>query len=91
MIPGLTGFEPCATTDPELFFPDKADWTISRTAKTLCGGCHVVDACLEHALRHEEYGVWGGTTSTERRMIRRERNIIFRPLDPYSGVARYAS
>lgn len=91
MIPGLTGYEPCATTDPDLFFPDKADWTASRVAKTLCADCHVVDACLQHALRHEEYGVWGGTTGTERRELRRRLNILYQPLDPYNGMVRRAS
>jgi len=91
MIEGLNGFEPCATTDPELFFPDRADWYSSQTAKKLCRSCHVIDACFAHALKHEEYGVWGGTTGVERRNMRRRMGLRYEPLDPYNGVVRRAS
>ncbi|MFE7096111.1 WhiB family transcriptional regulator [Streptomyces erythrochromogenes] len=41
-----------------------------RQAKSLCGSCPVVDACLRHALAtHEPHGVWGGLTAHERRRL----------------------
>lgn len=35
-------------------------------AKQLCEGCPVRAECLQWALDHEEFGVWGGTTEEER-------------------------
>ncbi|MEV6683158.1 WhiB family transcriptional regulator [Streptomyces erythrochromogenes] len=41
-----------------------------RQAKSLCGSCPVVEACLHHALAtHEPHGVWGGLTAHERRRL----------------------
>lgn len=39
-------------------------------AKEICSGCPVRTSCLEHALAHDErYGVWGGLTDAERRVL----------------------
>ena len=46
----------------------------TRQAKAVCQKCPVLKRCLEYALRHPEsaeYGVWGGTTVTQRRRILR--------------------
>lgn len=67
----------CRDEDLELFFPhdDEISTTAGRrlrdyreaTAKAVCRECPVIDACLNHALRIGEAGVWGGTTEEERR------------------------
>ena len=58
----------CATTDPDLFFPDVRD--TARLAKRICGECPVQKECLDYAISAgEEYGVWGGTTELERRHL----------------------
>ncbi len=66
----------CRDLDPELFFPvgvtgpavDQID-----IAKSFCGRCTVRANCLEFAITtNQEYGVWGGTTEDERRVLRRE-------------------
>ena len=58
----------CATTDPDLFFPESRDVRAERQAKKICAGCPVVQDCLEYAIEAgEEFGVWGGTTELERR------------------------
>jgi WhiB family redox-sensing transcriptional regulator len=42
--------------------------------RELCATCPVRVECLEYALADESLtGLWGGTTDTERRMIRRRR------------------
>lgn len=41
-------------------------------ARLHCFGCPVADECLEVGLR-EEYGVWGGLTTKERRRLRKQR------------------
>lgn len=54
----------------ELFFNDHKQSCV-RAAKEICASCPVRERCLEHALTHLEYGVWGGMTANERRMHRR--------------------
>lgn len=71
----------CAQVDPDLWHPLKGgnDGTV---AKRVCNGqpergtapCPVRDACLEHALTHHEWGVWGGTSDRDRREIRKRRS-----------------
>jgi WhiB family transcriptional regulator, redox-sensing transcriptional regulator len=62
----------CAETDPDEFFPEKGSTT--RHAKRICAGCEVRTQCLDYALEADErFGIWGGTSERERRLIRRER------------------
>lgn len=77
---GLNGWATrgaCRYSDPELFFPltsagPSAD-QVSR-AKAVCASCPVRPECLEFALQSgQAFGVWGGTTEDERRLIRRRR------------------
>jgi WhiB family redox-sensing transcriptional regulator len=65
----------CSEVDPDLFFPvgvtgpavDHID-----AAKAVCRGCIVREECLEFAIStNQEYGVWGGTSEEERRVLRR--------------------
>jgi len=61
----------CAETDPESFFPDKGGST--RDAKAVCRGCEVRRKCLAYAMDHDErFGIWGGTSESERRRMRRQ-------------------
>jgi len=59
----------CIGADPDLFFPisNQAD----HAAKAICARCIVRVQCLDEALRHDEWGVWGGTNEVERRKILR--------------------
>ena len=60
----------CAQTDPESFFPEKGGST--RDAKAVCRRCDVRGDCLEFALAHDErFGIWGGLSERERRMLKR--------------------
>jgi WhiB family redox-sensing transcriptional regulator len=60
----------CTTaTDPDLFFPAGPDEL--EPARRVCRTCPVAGPCLAEALgRAEIDGVWGGTTSSERRSMR---------------------
>lgn len=62
----------CVGLDPEVFYPhsdEEAD-----EAKRICATCPVREPCLEFALdTREAEGVWGGTTSRERRRLLRQR------------------
>lgn len=62
----------CATTDPELFFPEKGGST--REAKRVCAKCPVRETCLEAAMdRDERFGIWGGLSERERRRLKIQR------------------
>ena len=67
----------CRDTDPELFFPVGTTGPAIEqieSAKQVCNGCEVREACLEFALEsNQDSGVWGGTSEEERRAIRRQR------------------
>lgn len=68
----------CRDSDPELFFPvtetGAAAGQLAR-AKAVCAGCPVRDQCLQFALDSgQAFGVWGGTTGEERRLLRRRHN-----------------
>lgn len=58
-----------------IFFPGPGDRETIAAAKAVCATCPVVEACLTHAVHHEEMGVWGGTTERARLLIRRELKL----------------
>ncbi len=63
----------------DLFFPGSPR-TITvikneREAKKICRSCDQQQACLEYAVHHEMYGIWGGTTESARVRLRQMRNI----------------
>lgn len=57
----------CQSTDPEIFFPEPRGNPIP--AINICRTCPVRLPCLRAGL-HEEYGVWGGLTSDDRKQLR---------------------
>lgn len=63
----------CRDEDPELFFPvsDKGPGARQATqAKDVCARCPVRAECLNYALDNGlDYGIFGGTTETERRRL----------------------
>jgi WhiB family redox-sensing transcriptional regulator len=61
----------CADLSDVSFFPPERDGYVggeewALPAKAICGGCPVRAECLEHAMAHEDHGVWGGMTPRER-------------------------
>jgi WhiB family transcriptional regulator, redox-sensing transcriptional regulator len=60
----------CRFTDPdELFVSGKAQ----RKAAAICRHCPVVAECLADALDNQmEFGVWGGMTERQRRVLRKQ-------------------
>jgi len=64
----------CAQVDPELFYPDLGQ--SAAPAKRICGACEVRTECLSYAMAHGElFGVWGGTTEVDRKLMRRARRL----------------
>ncbi len=66
----------CRDLNPELFFPIGVTGQAVdqiEIAKSHCVTCPSKDFCLEFAVTtNQEYGVWGGTTEDERRVLRRQ-------------------
>lgn len=73
----------CRRDEAGLFFAPSKEPTAARLAreeraKQVCAGCPVLLSCREHALMMPEpYGVWGGLTAAERRVLiaRRRREL----------------
>ncbi|MHB1762639.1 MAG: WhiB family transcriptional regulator [Acidimicrobiales bacterium] len=66
----------CKGLDPDMFFPTRgADGATIAAAKAVCAECPVRSECLAWALRHEKFGIWGGTSEKERRALRRQLGI----------------
>ena len=66
----------CAQTGPDdaTWYPPKGGQPAA--GKELCAICPVRIECLEYALDHNEWGVWGGTSEMERRAMRRKRKDV---------------
>lgn len=65
----------CATTDPEVFFPERGG--ASREAKRVCLGCGVREECLQWAIDNDErHGVWGGMSEHERKRFAAGRPVV---------------
>lgn len=64
----------CTTTWPDLFFEPAS----VADAKAVCADCPIRLQCLEFAIKHNEDGVWGGTTQAERQDIRKalKREVV---------------
>jgi WhiB family redox-sensing transcriptional regulator len=61
----------CVGKDPALFFPEVAyNRAEVKEAKDICAVCLVRAQCMDYALRHNEVGIWGGTTERERKRIK---------------------
>jgi len=58
----------------DIFFPAQGE-KVSQEAVFACEDCPVQEKCLEHALRHEQYGYWAGTTESQRVSIRKSLKI----------------
>jgi WhiB family redox-sensing transcriptional regulator len=64
----------CAQTDPEAFFPERGGST--RDAKAVCASCPVLVECRTYGMEHNErFGVWGGLSERERRVLRRRAAV----------------
>jgi WhiB family transcriptional regulator, redox-sensing transcriptional regulator len=60
----------CGSTDPDKLFVRGAE---QRKAAVICRHCPVVAECLADALDNKmEFGVWGGMTERQRRVLRKQ-------------------
>ncbi|MFD7736080.1 WhiB family transcriptional regulator [Kitasatospora phosalacinea] len=74
----------CRTVGSEVFFRPASEGRAEarqreEAAKRVCAACPVRLECRRHALAtREPYGVWGGLTEDERRvlLVRREPEVV---------------
>jgi WhiB family redox-sensing transcriptional regulator len=72
----------CRDLDDGLFFHPPNERGLARLrrdqrAKQICAGCVVRVECADYAIRSREpYGVWGGLTEEERRLIYRAIPLV---------------
>tara|TARA_R110002020_G_scaffold246713_5_gene460612 strand:- start:3327 stop:3659 length:333 start_codon:yes stop_codon:yes gene_type:complete len=60
-------FAACSGLPTEWFYPINKNKADIKKAKTVCSGCFVQVECLTYAVENgEEWGVWGGVSSTVR-------------------------
>jgi WhiB family redox-sensing transcriptional regulator len=75
----------CREVGIEFFYPDSEnenDKSMYSVSKKICAECTVRQDCLDWAVRHEGYGLWGGKTPRERMAIRKKMNITLESLIP---------
>ena len=53
--------------NPDLWYPERGQ--SANPAKRICARCPVREECLEWALKNEDYGVWGGLSARERKLL----------------------
>jgi hypothetical protein len=64
----------CRGADKSVFFPGPGE--SHEPARRYCAACVVFDACYQHALHHEKYGIWAGTSEHHRRKERERLGIV---------------
>jgi len=70
----------CKEIGLEFFYPEE-DVSVVPIAKKICSMCPVINECLDWGLRHENFGVWGGTVPRHRMQLRRKLGITFKSID----------
>ncbi|CAB4148957.1 Sporulation regulator WhiA, C-terminal [uncultured Caudovirales phage] len=71
----------CLEVNPEIFFADDEEnpnEELVAVAKSICKGCPLLLACRTKAIDENLDGIWGGTTTRERRILvnRKVRNYV---------------
>jgi WhiB family redox-sensing transcriptional regulator len=70
----------CRGMDPNFFFPPRGSNKQYREVVKVCQVCPVQEECLDYAIRHSidgRYGIWGGKSERQRRLIKHERNLAY--------------
>lgn len=79
-VPNFGPSRACAGARAELFFPTKGADALHavEAAKRICAGCPFQAPCRDWAVAQGAgtMGVWGGTTDSERRALRRRHRQL---------------
>jgi len=68
----------CIGIDTELFYLEQnmEAAAMHRKLAPICASCPLLVQCRDHAIRHELFGYWGGTSAADRKEIRRRMGIV---------------
>ncbi len=89
MIPKFKNKPACEGTDTDMWFPYKqGEYKEQQLLFRICNGCPAKAECLEYALEYNVDGYWAGTTDRHRKLIRRQRRQIAKPLLPEWELSR---
>ena len=69
----------CVGLNPKMWDDDVKE--LAFLAKPICAECPVLAECLAWGMEFEEHGIWGGTTGSERRKLRKAEGVRFVPVD----------
>lgn len=71
----------CGGARPEQFTPTvETPEGLAKVRSRYCDHCPVMETCLNSAIIHNDAGYWGGTTTAQRRAMRRTRSRSKCPL-----------
>lgn len=77
----------CVGTDTEAWFTEEVYDEVGSHSykdvallKRICAGCPAKAECLDYAMKHDVDGWWANTSKTQRDTIRKQFNIIPRPM-----------
>ena len=70
----------CAGTDTEDWFTEVTNYSNKDILKRICNSCAAKNECLDYALEYNVLGYWSGTSDLERKNMRKELNIIAKPI-----------
>jgi WhiB family redox-sensing transcriptional regulator len=64
----------CQGVETDLFYRIEEErnstaYKYINAVRSICGRCPIQRDCLSYAFEHENFGVWGGLTSMERRSV----------------------
>lgn len=75
----------CLGKNTNWFFPDNGHDAYKKT----CTSCPVISQCKSYAIAHDEVGIWGGTSSTERRNMPSALKLAIRGLYFEAGLLEF--
>ena len=74
----FNGTQACKNVNPDIFFPEDYDDRVAvLNAKVICKDCPLTNDCLVYAVNDSSLdGIWGGTTPSERKNMRRRKRAL---------------
>lgn len=77
---------PCTELAPEVYFPENYAPKETAALAKICAGCTIFEDCFDWAMKHEDYGIWAGTTPMDRERYREATGtkfelLVFNPFD----------
>lgn len=68
----------CREIGTEIFYLNQGETELAKEAKAICGRCIHRKECADWGIHNEKFGVWGGLTEDNRRLLRRKLKIIIK-------------